>query len=454
MIKLPAFLICLFFYFSSWSQCRTALPTPACTGVEPLVTDGAILNQGTTKWYYGAATMINSLTLNGGTLVVCGDLTVDKFYMDSGTVYIRPGGRFVIGSGIGAGLILRGNSAIYNYGVCELQRNLSLDNGWSSAAKPNLVINATGTSFFKMSNQYLVINDAHSFFVNQGRAEFWGIINDPQSTAGCVCLGGGSSTKMAVLINKVADTYTAPEGNACLQVLQFSEFYGRLTSSPTLFTCLGVSHTSSSGCIPFGCVPNNWGASQVFTNCMGCGAIAVLTTRFDDVKAEKLPEGNRIRWEMSAGESGQNFRLLRSADGQHFEPLVNVGIQESDENSFSSIDKNPLEGDNYYMIRFINAANGSVINSKAVKVTNQSNGGLNLYPVPFENKFYINYADAMTPERILLTDATGRDVRTSHSIHPALRLIEVIVLDRIQPGIYIVHMRTDRKVVAKTIFKQ
>jgi hypothetical protein len=133
---------------SSFSQCLTSLPPPACNGTEPLVTDGETLNGGTTKWYYGATAMINSLTLDGGTLVVCGDLTVDKFYMDRGTIFIRPGGRFVIGSGVGAGLQFKGDCSIYNYGTCEVQRNLSLENN-ATAATPNKVINASSSSVFK-----------------------------------------------------------------------------------------------------------------------------------------------------------------------------------------------------------------------------------------------------------------------------------------------------------------
>ncbi|MES1220455.1 MAG: hypothetical protein ABUT20_33445, partial [Bacteroidota bacterium] len=269
-----SFSLILLSFFTSYSQCLAPLPAPACSGTEPLALDGDIISGGTTKWYYGSALTMNSLTVDGGTLVVCGNLTVDKFYMNTGKVFIRPGGRFVIGSGIGAGLQFKGDCAIYNYGTCEIQRNLTLENN-AAAATPNIVYNALSTSVFLMSNQYFVISNAYSKFINNGRAEFWGIITDNQASAASTCLGNGSTTKMAILINKVANSYTVPNGNACVHVFQQSEFYGQLTSSPNLLACLGSSHTSSTSCIPFGCHPNYWGAAQVITNCSGCAAVMI-----------------------------------------------------------------------------------------------------------------------------------------------------------------------------------
>src|SRR5688572_25038203 len=141
------FLLLFFSVPRIFSQCVAPLSPPDCNGSEPALTNNETINTGNTKWYYGPAVIMNSLTINGGTLVVCSDLTIDKFYMTAGIIYIRAGARLVIGSGIGSGLILSGNSYIYNYGTCEIQRNLSLDVG-ATAANPNVVINATPSSVF------------------------------------------------------------------------------------------------------------------------------------------------------------------------------------------------------------------------------------------------------------------------------------------------------------------
>lgn len=450
------FLLLFFSVPKIFSQCLIAPSPPACTGSEPLLLDNETLNTGTTKWYYGGAITMNNLTLNGGTLVVCGDLTIDKFYMDRGTIFIRPGARFVISSGIGAGLILRGDSYIYNYGICEVQRNLSLENGHATAITPNVIINAAASSVFKMSNQYFVINNSFSWFVNNGSAEFWGIITDPQASPGSVCLGGSSTTKMAVLINKVQNTYTAPVGNACLYVHQFSQFFNQLSNSHSLFVCLSASHHSDAGCIPFGCQPNNWGAAQVFTNCAGCSALGVLGVQFISFTATATPGGHStLEWQLSGAKPSNIFKVERSADGIRYAPIDSFIVKDENSITFNSIDKNPFPGINYYMIKYIDPVTGKTVNSKTEKIFFEKGGAdLTIYPIPFDNKFFIKYNQDMFPEKIILTDITGRNIRISYSTRENAGQIELCVMDKIEPGIYIIHMRTSKKYIAQTILKR
>jgi hypothetical protein len=455
MMKAPSLLLLLFFCWPPIAspQCIIAPVAPACTGAEPLLTNDETLPDGTTKWYYGPAVTMNSLTLNGGTLVVCGDLTIDKFYIDSGTVYIRPGARFVIGSGIGAGLILKGNSSFYNYGTFEIQRNLSLDNGYATAAKPNRVINATSNSVFKMSNQYLVINNTFSRFVNNGSAECWGIITDPQSSPGSVCLGNGSITKMAILINKVADTYVVPAGVACVHVFQFSQFFNRLTSNTGLLACLGSGHHSDTGCIPFGCQPNNWGAAQVFNNCSNCSALIFLGLRFTSFAGTTTNGMNKLSWQINTAAPNGFFRIRRSRDGIHYYTIDSISANENSTNHFTTFDKYPLQGINYYMINYTNP-NGSSSGTSVVKLTSHTQSGFTIYPVPFTDKFTISYAPGFTPEKIILTDMTGRNIDIRHTVRERTQLIEVTVLDKMETGIYIVHLLTNKKYMAQTILKK
>jgi hypothetical protein len=434
-------------------QCLSALPPPDCTGADPLVMDNETLSGGTTKWYYGPTVTMNSLTLKGGTLVVCGNLTIDKFYMETGTIFIRPGAHFVIGSGIGEGLIFRGDCAIYNYGSCEIQRNLSLDNG-ATALKPNRVINATSTSVFKMSNQYFVIGNANSWFVNNGSAECWGIITDNQSAANSICLGDGSSTRMAVLINKVADTYVVPVGSACVNVYQFSQFFSRLTNSHNLYACLGSTHTSDAGCIAFGCLPNNWGAARVFTNCAACLAITVLEVQFSSVSATATPAGTvDLDWDARSVIPGNMFSVLRSADGISYRPLYSLRAN-GDNIHFTITDKNPLKGPNYYMIRYFNPSTGYEVISKAVKAIAGKLTGFLTYPVPFNNRFLIDYAAGSVLQKVMLTDIAGHNINIRYAIREESHQVEVMVLDKIQPDIYIVHLLTNKQNVSKTIVKK
>lgn len=434
------------------SQCLTPLSPPACTGSEPLASENEILNDGVTKWYYGPSATLNTYTLNGGTLVVCGDLTVDRFYMDSGTIFVQPGARFVIGSGIGAGLVLRGKSSIYNYGTLEIQRNLSLEGGYATAAKPNIVINATASSIFRMPNQYFVINNAYSWFVNNGTAEFWGVITDPLASTGSVCLGNGSSTRMAVLINKILDSYSVPSGTACINVHQFSQFYNRLTNNNGLLVCLGAGHTSDAGCVPFGCQPNNWGAAQVFNNCGSCGALITLSAKFNSLTTATTSLGNKLEWQMGGTVQDGTFSILRSTDGINFTVIEKLTIRQANSQLFTSIDKNPMRGTNYYMINYTNPE-GFTSKSRIAKLFSAGNTGITIFPVPFTDKLSVSFSAGSKPEQVLLTDITGRNVRTRHNIKESEQEVDIYVLDKIEPGVYIIHVRTSTSYTAQTIVK-
>jgi hypothetical protein len=319
-----------------------------------------------------------------------------------------------------------------------------------------LVDKATASSVFKMSNQYLVINDPFSWLVNNGSAEFWGVITDPQASTNSVCLGSSSTTEMAVLINKVQNTFVAPVGNACLYVRQFSQFFNQLSNSHSLFVCLGTSHNSDAGCIPFGCQPNNWGAAQVFTNCAGCSALGVLGVQFISFKATENSNGHyTLEWQVSGAKLQHLFKVERSADGIHFDPIDSFPVKEENRIQFTSIDKSPLPGTNYYMIKYIDPVTGKTVNSKTEKIFFEKSGAdLSIYPIPFDNKFFISYGPGMLPEKIILTDITGKNIRISYSTKENTGQIELSLVDKIEPGIYIIHLRTSKKYIAQTILKR
>lgn len=431
------------------AQCRNPLPAVACTGTEALVIADETINSGTTKFYYGPTVTMNSLTLKGGTLIVCGNLTIDKFYMDSGRIIINPGARFVIGSGIGAGLILQGNCNISNYGTLEVLRNLSLDNGWATAATPNVVINATG-AIFRMPNQYFVINNAHSWFVNKGYAQFWGLITDPQSSPGSVCLGS-STTHMAVLINKVANAYVVSGGvNACIYVHQFSQFFGVLTSSSNLFACLGASHTSDAGCVPHGCTPNAWGAAQVFTNCSNCAALNVLAVNFVSIEIASDNNSNILKWQLDANASGYFFYVERADDSRNFYTLDSVAGNTW--RNFNYTDAAALPGINYYRIRCVNRNSGSSVFSKIISSKGSRRETVRIYPSPFVRDFYVELPQDEVLERIIVSDMAGKNIPVRYQ-QTGLQW-KVMLLHNLPGQVLFVQVITNKGVQAAKIIKK
>jgi len=259
------------FFQPAFGQCKSALPPDPCLGTEPAPVNNEIMTVGVKKWYYGPAATINQLTLRGGTLVVCTDLTINNLVLDSGTIVINPGAKLTAGGG-GSGMIWQGGCAVYNYGRFEITTNLNMQGPYASATRPNILMNASSSSSSRSFN-YLVINDPNSSYVNYGTADFGGIITDNFSAPGSVCLGSGSILREQVLINKIKDTYAAPSGNACLSVSNFSQFLDTLTNYPTLLVCIGPSHTSQTGGTN---KPNAWGEATKFTNCTSCANTSLL----------------------------------------------------------------------------------------------------------------------------------------------------------------------------------
>jgi len=435
------------------SQCLTA-PTATCTNTEPLVSDGEVLNAGTTKWYYGPVATLNMLTLKGGTLVVCGNLTIDKFYMDSGKIFIQPGGRFVIGNGEGAGLVFRGNCSVYNFGTLEVLRNLSLENGWATPANPNVVINATPGAVFKMNNQYFVINNAYSWFVNKGKAYFHGLITDPQASVNSVCLGKGSQTVMTVLYNKVKNSYFAPEPFACVNVSEFSQLWDTLTTvNPYINMCLGLTHRTDSTCIPWGCKPN-WGTANLFRGCVSCGTIVVLPARFISFNAEQHPDGNALYWKIENPSSTGVFYIETSSDGQQFQRLYSFAADEQNNTAgYSYFDAIIRTGINYYRIKYADTVSKFSTYTPVVKAILKPSASLLVYPNPFSDRLFVSLPGNYPSATAVITNTYGGRISSQQLVRTGNKW-ELKLSGHYAPGIYLVTIMANGHIWKQKIVKQ
>ncbi len=453
------FLLFLFFFIvilsvTVFAQCLTA-PVATCTNTEPLATDGETLNAGTSKWYYGPVATFNSYKLNGGTLTVCGNLTIDKFYMDSGKIFVQPGGRLVIGSGIGSGLALKGNSCLYNYGTLEIQRNLSLENGWATAAKPNVVINATLTAIFKMNNQYFVINNANSWFVNKGKAYFHGIITDPQSVANSVCLGKGSETVMTVLYNKVKNTYFAPEPFACVSVSEFSQLWDTLTTAnPYIHLCLGPTHRTDSSCRPFGCKPS-WGLADIFRGCTGCSTIQVLSNNFISFTADQLPAGNMLYWQMENTNTANGiFFIEASANGQQFQTIQSIAAGRLNTTlKYSYLAPPILSETGYYRIKYTDTISKFITYTPTVKIKFKQPVSVLIYPNPFTNQLQVSLQEKFSSVTATITNAYG-EVISRQQLSPTAGKWNIKIPPHCHSGIYIVSITAGEHSWRQKVIKQ
>src|SRR5690606_28179112 len=96
-----------------------------------------------------------------------------------------------------------------------------------------------------------------------------------------------------------------------------------------------------------------------------------LSIKLGDISAENM-EGtqNRISWNGLSEEAGDYYELERSTDGMYFNKMLT--IEGSDKaNTYSVIDKDGVQGVNYYRLRLLDNA-GNISFSKIVSaVVNQ-----------------------------------------------------------------------------------
>ena len=460
MIKKPTLniglaLLLLLFTNMLRSQCLTPPPLDSCNGTETSLIDNQTLNAGVKRWYYGPTATFNQLTMNGGTLVVCSDLTIDRFYMDSGTIIVRPGARFVVGGGLGTSLVLRGNSAVYNYGTFQIVRNLVLDWG-GSAARPNIIMNVTRSSVFLNSNQYFVINNPWSFFVNNGRAEFHGIITDNGSVAGSVCLGNGSDTRMTVLYNRIKNSYVVPSGFACLNVTEFSQFYDTLTSSPTLNACLGNRHYSDSSCRPWGCRPNAWGNANLFRGCNSCVEIQNLSLKVSAFAISEQENANQLNWTINMSASTDiSFIIERSGDGRSFYAIDSFAVSElSNRKEFTRTDLDPIAGFAYYRIRCINRVSGYKTSSSTIKTFQSQQTISHIYPNPFKKSITMNFKAGKKPIKLEFYNMQGILVYRQPVLFAEANKMQVNIPVTIPAGGYLLKIIYPNETEIKRLFKE
>ena len=73
----------------SYSQCGAApIAATTCSGGNGAATNGVNINSGNTYWFSGGPSTFASVNLNGGTLRICGSLTLGSLNYNSGNLII------------------------------------------------------------------------------------------------------------------------------------------------------------------------------------------------------------------------------------------------------------------------------------------------------------------------------------------------------------------------------
>lgn len=436
----PFYLACLCaFLFSapSFSQCIPVISdTAVCTGTEPLVANNEIISAGSTKWFHGASATYNSLRIqSGGTLIVCGTLQVNDFGMTGGTLVITRTGRLTVNTGNGSSMVFNGGVSIYNLGYFKVQCNMVLDgpDAWTNPVERNLVWNGYRATF-ELANTYFVLEKGNCFFVNNGTANFSGIINGTLSDSASVCLGNMSRTYLMLLENRRRNTYVAPNGPACVFIRNYGFSYVQLTEWPSVYLCRSSFYCSG------GCNSSNqqWGLAALLNVCSSCAGMYLLPVHFTDFNARPQQNAILLSWNVDQNQPQGKFIVQRSEDGVVFSNIAVVS-------NYSFADYPAIRRKYFYRIIF-EAEHGQQTYSSVLSSGVANNISLpQVLPNPVKNDFTISLPSAMMVKEIKVIAVEGNAVYRQ-TVGKQISMMKINALPMKNPGVYVVQVITSEQV--------
>ncbi|QEC40316.1 hypothetical protein [Pseudobacter ginsenosidimutans] len=308
---------------ASWqiqAQCPFPSGTPdgACTGT-PL-TDGSNINTGQIFSYSGAATTLNNVNLSGGTIQVCGTLTIQNLNFNGGAIVVMTGGSLTL-----PGVNLNAGSAITNHGTITINGSLNVggtDGAFINYGTANIngtfglssttadLVNASPTAVFNAPGQVVNLSGE---MVNLGTFNV-GVID--VNGGADVCLGPNSVVNTNGIINNDLDGFIVrPVGsNACIYYTGNALLNNDLTDEANLLVCQATGATTSGA--------GTFGAAIVTPNCTGCAV--VLPVVLESFNALISGQQIRVLWKSSSEDNVEGYGLEQSADGNNFSQVAFV----------------------------------------------------------------------------------------------------------------------------------
>ncbi|WP_430405651.1 T9SS type A sorting domain-containing protein [Fluviicola sp.] len=383
------FLSLLFNHTQLFAQCASAPAAQTCAIGCTTLTNNANVNSGQTYCYTGTGSL-SGINMNGGTIIVCGSLTITSMNFNAGTFYINSGSTL----NFNTGGVNMGNATIVNYGTVTATGNVTM--------QPVTFYNATAASTFTVSGQ-LTLNNS-SLLVNNGSFSA-GTLLIQTSSIPALCLGIGSQNSLGSLFNNSNNSISAPSGNACIYVSTQTYLNATsLSTSTTLQLCQAATSTIGG--------PGGVGAATVYLNCTICSAsLPVELLNFD---AQLIKRKTELTWETETEKNSAYFSVQRSQNGQDF---TEIGQQTAAGNSttllnYKFTDKDTYYGVSYYRLKQVDT-DGAYMLSSIRSVYNAPLELIGIFPNPVEDdlNLIINSPRNMDIQ-LLLYDNLGRLVKS------------------------------------------
>jgi hypothetical protein len=357
------------------------------------VTNGMTLTSGNT---YTASGTVNiaSLTISGGTLVVCGTMSVtSSFAFNSGNIYVAPGG--VLNVNHSTAVVFGANCNLYNYGSVTFQ--VSIVTGSN-----NQFFNCAIGSFFNIPFNQMVIQGPNTYFLNNGTFNSSFFIVQSNNAANVVCSGPGSVISTGIMINQLANAFNSPNGPSCVQITNQIINSQPMTNSPNVNIC----YMSGSVSVVSG---PNFGAATVNSACPTCSvALPVAVTSPSAVCFDaKL----RVSWTVENEPSCAVYVVQRSGDGLNFDDAAEVQCIGSGSQAEYEVELPAnISGKEEYVRLKRTETNGNFSLFDAVTVNCEPGFSVNIYPTMVTGSF-INVNADQRIESITMFSMDGKEVQ-------------------------------------------
>ncbi len=358
----------LMWYSGLRAQCGPVISEPNCSVPGAIeVSEGAVVGAGQT-YVVTNPTTLSSLTVNGGTLIICSTLSVTNFNFASGNVVVTSG----------SVLNITNNSVANVFGNgCTLINFGAVNTACSVVTGPNnLIYNYSLTSSFNLPFNQLVVQGPNTQFINNGVVTSSFVINTSTNTIQPFCLGAGSMIVTGLMINEYPNGFAAPDGMACINIYNSIINSQLMTDTSNTFICYLQASVNIIG-------SPNFGSATVDNSCSGCfdplGPNVVWLRGANDFG------GIELEWQLEDMHELEIIEVQRLKKGStsEFEPHCFVSKLSADgQGRFRYLDTEVNMGEWYYYRLKLHQRSDEVHYSEVVPVFREQYREINVFPNP------------------------------------------------------------------------
>ncbi len=412
------------------AQCITNNETGFCSGGNGELTNGCTINSGNYYWYSGTGT-VNNILINSGTLVVCGNLTIDQSLNWNGnfTIIVKPNASLTFTqSCVNIGY----TSTIVNYGSLVFLHDLSMQGTPVQIfIKEDAAMSVKGCLTLNGTSQ---ISNSGALSVQDLRIQ--------TTVAPAICMLTNSNLTLKNLINNTQYSVSAPDGISCITYSGNAYLNNSFSNTSNLILCAQTGATTSG--------TGNFGSLTILSPCTSCGVALPIEIIYFNATAK---DNHRVmlEWATASEKNNDYFTVERSLDGVNWEEAVKApGAGNSTSILYySAYDNNPYLEHSYYRLKQTDF-DGTFEYFKTISVDfNETEfNNTTIYPNPTDNEFILT-GSALEIKKISLFNSLGQDITSKTKIKRHSDSEAVINLSEVSPGLYYVKTATSSNIVYK-----